>query len=54
MTTPRHEPSEAVPERREPGRGAARESAPERERDEAPVTQLGEDPGTLEPDPDLG
>jgi hypothetical protein len=50
MTNPRYEGPESTPEQGEPGDAPARSSAPDFEREESRPTQLGEDPGTLEPD----
>ena len=52
MTTPTHEPSELTPERRSPEDARPRQSVPEFERDEQWSAQMGEDPGTVEPEPD--
>ena len=49
MATPRYDPPEGT-QRRAPDEEAPRQSSEERDRDEMPNVQLGEDPGTLEPD----
>jgi hypothetical protein len=50
MIQPDFEQPQSVPVRREPEDAPPRQSAPELERDEPFAAQIGEDPGTLDPD----